>query len=197
MIDWIPLINKISIPIIKKLISCFRNRPFVKVTAELGLKNGIHAVVINSNRNHISTVLNTDEEAIKIYCVNETSHRCFLDRLEIEFECGNIQRISLENVELVEGKKTSRDIAFDEETYSKVQDTGDNFVVSWPGIGRSEITVSKEKFYFKSFKDMYDQLLIYAVVTQGHPFEHREKECRKLLSEVGPGKIVYVFDCHL
>ena len=111
MIDWIPLINKISIPIIKKLISCFRNRPFVKVTAELGLKNGIHAVVINSNRNHISTVLNTDEEAIKIYCVNETSHRCVLDRLEIEFECGNIQRISLENVELVEGKKTSRDIA--------------------------------------------------------------------------------------
>lgn len=86
---------------------------------------------------------------------------------------------------------------FDEETYSKVQDTGDNFVVSWPGLGRSEITASKEKFYFKSFKDMYDQLLIYAVVTKGHPFECREKECRKLLSEVEPGKTVYVFDCHL
>lgn len=110
MIDWISFINKISIPIIRKLISHFRNRPFVRVTAEIGIRRGICAVAVNSNRRYRSPVLNTDEEAIRIYCVNETSHKCFLDRLEIEFECENTQQISLDNMELVEGKKVFRNI---------------------------------------------------------------------------------------
>ena len=86
MIDLIPMIGKIAPACIKKFLSYLRNRPYVHVTAELGTRPGIHAVAIHRNRMRQSPILNTDEPAIKIRCVNETTHKCFLDRIEINFE---------------------------------------------------------------------------------------------------------------
>ena len=78
MIDLIPLIGKIAPACIKKFLSYLRNRPYVHVTAELGTRPGIHAVAIHRNRMRQSPILNTDEPAIKIRCVNETTHKCFI-----------------------------------------------------------------------------------------------------------------------
>jgi hypothetical protein len=83
--DLVTIIGKFAPACIKKFISDFRNRPYVRVTAELGIKTGIHAVAIHRNRMRQSPVLNTDEPAIKIRCVNETTHQCFLDRIEINY----------------------------------------------------------------------------------------------------------------
>lgn len=103
MIDLIPLIGKIAPACIKKFLSDFRNRPYVHVTAELGTRPGIHAVAIHRNRMCQSPVLNTDKPAIKIRCVNETSHKCFLDRIEINFENKEPYIKSYNNIELSEG----------------------------------------------------------------------------------------------
>jgi hypothetical protein len=49
-------------------------------------------------------ILNTDEPAIEICCVNETSHQCFLDKIEIYFENEESYTKSYDDIELVEGK---------------------------------------------------------------------------------------------
>ena len=103
MIDLITLIGKIAPVCIKKILSDFRNRPYVHVTAELGTRPGIHAVTIHRNRMRQSPVLNADEPAIKIRCVNETTHKCFLDRIEINFENKELYTKSYDNIELSEG----------------------------------------------------------------------------------------------
>lgn len=103
MIDLIPLIGKIAPACIKKFLSYLRNRPYVHVTAELGTRPGIHAVAIHRNRMRQSPILNTDEPAIKIRCVNETTHKCFLDRIEINFENKEPYMKSYDNIELSEG----------------------------------------------------------------------------------------------
>jgi hypothetical protein len=102
--DLVTIIYKIAPEFVKKIISNFRNRPYVRVTAELGIKTGIHAVAIHRNRMCQSPVLNTDEPAIEICCVNETSHKCFLDRIEINFENKEPYMKSYDDIELVEGK---------------------------------------------------------------------------------------------
>ncbi len=102
MIDLIPLIGKIAPACIKKFLSYLRNRPYVHVTAELGTRPGIHAVAIHRNRMRQSPILNTDEPAIKIRCVNETTHKCFLDRIEINFEHKEPYIKSYNNIELSE-----------------------------------------------------------------------------------------------
>lgn len=48
--DLVTIIYKIAPEFVKKIISNFRNRPYVRVTAELGIKTGIHAVAIHRNR---------------------------------------------------------------------------------------------------------------------------------------------------
>ena len=75
MIDLIPLIGKIAPACIKKFLSYLRNRPYVRVTVELGTRPGIHAIGIPWDQVGQSSVLNTDEPAIKIRCVNETSDK--------------------------------------------------------------------------------------------------------------------------
>lgn len=114
MIDLIPLIGKIAPACIKKILSDFRNRPYVRVTAELGIKTGIHAVAIHQNRMRQSPVLNTDKPAIKIRCVNETTHKCFLDRIEINFENKEPYMKSYDNIELSEGNPVVVYITLDE-----------------------------------------------------------------------------------
>lgn len=98
----------------KKIISNFRNRPYVRVTAELGIKTGIHAVAIHRNRMRQSPILNTDKPAIKIRCVNETSHKCFLDRIEIDFENEESYTKKDTDRELIEGKPEVVYITLDE-----------------------------------------------------------------------------------
>lgn len=87
----------------KKIISDFRNRPYIRVTAELGIKTGVYAVFVHRNQVGQSPVLNTNKPAIKIRCVNETSHKCFLDRIEINFENKEPYIKSYNNIELSEG----------------------------------------------------------------------------------------------
>lgn len=114
MIDLIPLIGKIAPACIKKFLSYLRNRPYVHVTAELGTRPGIHAVAIHRNRMRQSPILNTDEPAIKIRCVNETTHKCFLDRIEINFENKEPYMKSYDNIELSEGNTEVVYITLDE-----------------------------------------------------------------------------------
>jgi hypothetical protein len=114
MIDLIPLIGKIAPACIKKFLSYLRNRPYVHVTAELGTRPGIHAVAIHRNRMRQSPILNTDEPAIKIRCVNETTHKCFLDRIEINFENKEPYMKSYDNIELSEGNPEVVYITLDE-----------------------------------------------------------------------------------
>ena len=114
MIDLIPLIGKIAPACIKKFLSYLRNRPYVHVTAELGTRLGIHAVAIHRNRMRQSPILNTDEPAIKIRCVNETTHKCFLDRIEINFENKEPYMKSYDNIELSEGNPEVVYITLDE-----------------------------------------------------------------------------------
>lgn len=61
-----------------------------------------------------SPVLNTDKPAIKIRCVNETSHKCFLDRIEINFENKEPYIKSYNNIELSEGNPEVVYITLDE-----------------------------------------------------------------------------------
>lgn len=112
--DLVTIIGKFAPACIKKFISDFRNRPYVRVTAELGIKTGIHAVAIHRNRMRQSPVLNTDEPAIKIRCVNETTHQCFLDRIEINFENKEPYMKSYDNIELSEGNPEVVYITLDE-----------------------------------------------------------------------------------
>lgn len=112
--DLVTIIYKIAPECVKKIISNFRNRPYVRVTAELGIKTGIHAVAIHRNRMRQSPVLNTDESAIKIRCVNETSHKCFLDRIEIDFEDEESYTKKDTDRELIEGKPEVVYITLDE-----------------------------------------------------------------------------------
>ena len=114
MIDLIPLIGKMAPACIKKFLSYLRNRPYVHVTAELGTRPGIHAVAIHRNRMRQSPILNTDEPAIKIRCVNETTHKCFLDRIEINFENKEPYMKSYDNIELSEGNPEVVYITLDE-----------------------------------------------------------------------------------
>lgn len=114
MIDLIPLIGKIAPACIKKFLSYLRNRPYMHVTAELGTRPGIHAVAIHRNRMRQSPILNTDEPAIKIRCVNETTHKCFLDRIEINFENKEPYMKSYDNIELSEGNPEVVYITLDE-----------------------------------------------------------------------------------
>ena len=44
-----------------KFISDFRNRPYVRVTVELGTRPGIHVIGISWKQVEKSSVLNTDE----------------------------------------------------------------------------------------------------------------------------------------
>lgn len=114
MIDLIPLIGKIAPACIKKFLSYLRNRPYVRVTVELGTRPGIHAIGIPWDQVGQSSVLNTDEPAIKIRCVNETSHKCFLDRIEIDFENEESYTKKDTDRELIEGKPEVVYITLDE-----------------------------------------------------------------------------------
>lgn len=98
----------------KKIISDFRNRPYIRVTAELGTKTGVYAVFVHRNQVGQSPVLNTDKPAIKIRCVNETSHKCFLDRIEIDFENEESYTKKDTDRELIEGKPEVLYITLDE-----------------------------------------------------------------------------------
>lgn len=84
------------------------------VTAELENRPGIHAVAIPRNRMRPSPVLNTDKPAIKIRCVNETTHKGFLDRIEINFENKESDMKSYDNIELSEGNPEVVYITLDE-----------------------------------------------------------------------------------
>jgi len=97
-----------------KFISDFRNRPYVRVTVELGTRPGIHVIGISWKQVEKSSVLNTDELAIKIRCVNETSHKCFLDRIEIDFENEESYTKKDTDRELIEGKPEVVYITLDE-----------------------------------------------------------------------------------
>lgn len=61
-----------------------------------------------------SPILNTDKPAIKIRCVNETSHKCFLDRIEIDFENEEFYTKKDTDRELIEGKPEVVYITLDE-----------------------------------------------------------------------------------
>lgn len=98
----------------KKIISDFRNRPYIRVTAELGTKTGVYAVFVHRNQVGQSPVLNTDKPAIKSRCVNETSHKCFLDRIEIDFENEESYTKKDTDRELIEGKPEVVYITLDE-----------------------------------------------------------------------------------
>lgn len=112
--DLVTIIGKFAPACIKKFISDFRNRPYVRVTVELGTRPGIHVIGIPWNQVGKSSVLNTDESAIKIRCVNETSHKCFLDRIEIDFENEESYTKKDTDRELIEGKPEVVYITLDE-----------------------------------------------------------------------------------